>query len=699
VLKLQLLDRIIHELDHNPGLAASISDEYLFSLLKSAVYQWRNHYQGLADKSAATIQPSQLARKLQVWCRQCDLQANTLVYTMILEACASNASDPKEGAVFADSLLDWMFQEAKQKHHFAVQPTTLSVGVVLKAWSESGRNEACEKIEEWIERMEILNEQGWPNLQPNTVVYNIWLHTLARSKQRNRAEKVLQTMLERQGSVAPDQMSFSSVLLAYTMENSLDAMVEVETLLDQMLELYFSGMDSAKPNKHSFATAMSGFARLGQPEAVERLRNKMEELYRDSKDLEWEPDIAIYNNVMLAWSKAGQPDQANAVLMEILESGTIVPNESSFHAVLMGWSKTGKPESAEELLHQMHEWYVAGAHDSPPTTQTYNIVLDSWAKSGRQDAWQRGRDILRHMEALYKAGEDGVKPNVITWNTALNCFRNCGKGDFHHAFKFLEDFLQAIDEGNIEGAPTSVTWNTLFTLCEKNASDDFRVNQIWGMMKSRGLKPSVGTYTHLYRCYAQYASEGTRALQQMEKYIHQMKQDEDVVPGRATYLALIDAYIAFGRLEKAERVLSEFCRAVPSSDLITADLEPFHRILSGWLRIGKPRRVESMVLLMEELSHRDGFGAIKPDVATYNILLQAWARSGERQAGERADLILREMTSRGVNADLKSHNIALNAWANSGDPIALTKIESLILGMILRGRPGFYRMKFPTTLG
>jgi hypothetical protein len=95
---------------------------------------------------------------------------------------------------------------------------------------------------------------------------------------------------------------------------------------------------------------------------------------------------------------------------------------------------------------------------------------------------------------------------------------------------------------------------------------------------------------------------------------------------------------------------------------------------------------------MLELHERHGFD-VKPVAETYNRLLNAWAKSGETDSGERADSILRQMESFAlgsdddVSPDIISYNSVLNACANSGNPTAITQIEHLILEMILKGNP------------
>jgi pentatricopeptide repeat protein len=683
----ELLDRLVEELDLASTPEEPISQNDLHSLLNAATYHWRNNYIEALDKSSLPLKPSGLVQKIRAWNKRCDLQVDTDIYTMILEAAASNAKDPQEGVQFAESLLEWMVQEAKENQHFMVQPSTTSVAVVMKAWVDSGSDEACGRVEAWLDSLHSLHDEGWLHVKPNVVVYNIFLHALAEAKNIKRAEQVLQSMLQAKIHVDPDHISFSTVLLAYTKQETFEAMANAVTLLDQMLELFESGMDSAKPNVVSFTTVMNGFAKLGQPQEAERLLHMLMGRYEETLEHDWKPDTTAFNTVMNAWSMAGQPDRANDLLQQVIEQCTVEPNDRSFHAVLSGWAKAGNPEQAEALLHQMHKLYTIGVHESSPTVLTYNIVLDSWANSRRRDAWQRACDILHHMEELHRAGDQDIRPNVRTWNTIFNCFTHCGPGEFHQAFKLLDEFFLAASEGRVDDGPNLRTWNTLLAVCVYNTKDDYRVRHIWKLMKTHDCDPDIITYNTIFSCYARYAMHDMNALSGFEEFLAAMQKEDELVPTKVTYRALVDAWITFGLVQKAENVLSEFCKASSMSDILIVDLELFHRVLLAWSDLKKPRRVESLVLLMEELHGHERFENLKPGVDTYNTLLHAWARSNEKQSGERANLILREMGTRGVAPNLISYNCALNAWASSGDAIACAKIESLILEMILQGKP------------
>lgn len=88
--------------------------------------------------------------------------------------------------------------------------------------------------------------------------------------------------------------------------------------------------------------------------------------------------------------------------------------------------------------------------------------------------------------------------------------------------------------------------------------------------------------------------------------------------------------------------------------------------------------------------HRAGSGNIPaPNVSCFNGLLDAWAKSGRKDAGERAEQTLEWMQQLGDTEGLDtapdevSFNCCIDAWANSPVPQAASRAESILRRMII----------------
>ena len=673
-LSFDLLDRIANE-EEDPDFTPS------FNPLNSAIFNWKNQYLNNPQTSES---PRDIVERLGKWREQSQcLQPDAKTYTMIIEA----SKHDKEGVFFAESLLKWMLNESKK--NILIQPTTVTFAALMNAWATSGRPESSNKIEELIHQMKELHESGWPDLSPTTAVYNILLNSLARAGNVEQAEGVLQNMLSEATPVEPDRISFTTLLKAYSTWDHSEAFGRAQMLLSQMHELYEGGYESAKPNVISYTVVMNLCAKQGKGQHAEELLKRLIEIHAETNDSDFMADITTYNTVLLAWAKSNQPDRADQFLRFMYEGSEVQPNERSFNTILSAWAKVGASEKAEEILTRMHEFYIDGELDTRPTVVAYNTVLDSWARSKNRNAWKRCINILDHMMELTDAGETAVKPNERTWNTVLNCFANSGKTKL--AEEYIQKFMQASKESKVHGKPNVRTWNTLLASCLKKR-DVQTAKRFWKAMKDSGVKADVVSYNTLLNCYARSSKPG-RYVKDMEKTFRQMNQDQSVKPNRISYLALINFWIGMGKVEKAESILKDMCRNHAINGMLEPDRDLFHNVLTAWSDKSSPRKAEALLFMMMELNERHGFD-ISPTVETYNRLLNAWAKSKETSAGERADSILRQMESfslaaghDSVSPDIISYNSVLNAWANSGDATAVTRIEHLILEMIMKGNP------------
>lgn len=227
-------------------------------------------------------------------------------------------------------------------------------------------------------------------------------------------------------------------------------------------------------------------------------------------------------------------------------------------------------------------------------------------------------------------------------------------------------------------------------------------------MKENRIQPDIVSYNTLLNCYVHSSKRRTKnnktnVQEAVESIFHRLRHDPNVTPNHITYLAIVNFWINQGVLKRAEMFLLNMASAsqqsvqnedtnVHHNDLPAPSRSQFHYVLTSWGEYRAPKKAEELLLKMAELSDDHGFD-VRPTTETYNRLLNCWAKSMKVESGERAEVILREMEgldSLGDNEatpDIYSYNSVLNAWSNSGDAAALTRIDNLILEMLLKGNP------------
>ena len=223
-------------------------------------------------------------------------------------------------------------------------------------------------------------------------------------------------------------------------------------------------------------------------------------------------------------------------------------------------------------------------------------------------------------------------------------------------------------------------------------------------MKQSGIQPDIVSYNTLLNCYVRLPQRRkgvseVNAQKAVESIFERLWNDPNVTPNHITYLAIVNFWINQGIPERAESFILKMASASQQSGQnslhnkrIAPNRNHFHYILTSWGEYRAPKNAEKLLLKMAELSDDHGFD-LRPNTETYNRLLNCWAKSTRIESGERAEVILREMDglkSLGDDEaapDIYSYNSVLNAWSNSGDAAALTRIDNLILEMILTGNP------------
>lgn len=683
-------------------------------------------------------------------------------YLYILEAAATTAgiptsssvdrptrSDPLAATEFADRLLLRLLQDAQtdDDNHYHSRsydddninplPTPPAFAMVCKAWASVADPSimpipASSKIEEWIERLQALHDEGWPDVpSPNIVFWNMLLSAWSREGNITKIEETLQRMIQNEipagsdsGGVSPDTVSFSTLLAAYSRLGRADAAAKADSLLQQMLELYQSGVESAKPNVVSFTNVMQCHAKLGNVDSVQAWLQRLEELYEETLDDDVRPDVAVYNTCLTAFVHVNSPKEAHHFLNYSFPSD-VPPNEQSYNIVLKAWAQAGNAYQAEETLREMHDRYVSGELETKPTVVSYNTVLTSYAtlaannQSSRRNnhpkgrcntdnndddaPWKRAENILQHMESLRDMGDEGVAPNERTWNIVLDVCAKSGRADV------AERILERLNNGSSTASFASVrAWNSLLSAC-MHTVDLPRAKRLWNrMQEDTTVQPNIVSYNTYLNCFVRasikrkfgkgraHGISKQQEAQAVEAIFRQLCHDKKVTPNRITYLALIQFWISQDEPERAEAVLSEMVDQVRDRrsiknhrESVVPDRDLFHKVMAAWIPLKHPKKAEALLLAMSDLDEHRQFN-LRPNTETYDIVLECWAKSGRLDSGERAEVILREMQAlsnsgdKHVQPSLVSYNRVLNAWANSKNPTAVTRTDSLVLEMILK---------------
>ena len=305
------------------------------------------------------------------------------------------------------------------------KPDSVSYNSVLFCLARCGKaQEALNLFRQLSNRYRQSNNDS---IRPDDVTYGSVLHALAQVGKASDAERILDSIEEEflmtPGAVVPSLTIYNTVLNAWANSVEHTAPRRAELLLERMKTLSSTGKNpNIEPDAVSFSTVMSCHARSKRKDGALRSEELLDQAITaySQGNVKMKPDSIMFNCAILAWAHCSVSGYDTDTT-----GRTLIP-----------------AERAEMLLHRLLEMRENGSLEIAPMAQTYNLVLDSWAKSQRRDAADRALNLMRNMPKA------GVTPDECSYNSVLNAI---SKQEDVMWLKRAEELFQEILELNRSG--------------------------------------------------------------------------------------------------------------------------------------------------------------------------------------------------------------------------------------------------------
>eukprot|EP00980_Cylindrotheca_fusiformis_P028624 scaffold22620_cov131-Cylindrotheca_fusiformis.AAC.19 len=249
----------------------------------------------------------------------------------------------------------------------------------------------------------------------------------------------------------------------------------------------------------------------------------------------FEPNIATYTLVLDGASHCPNPAEriefTEKLLVRLLEESAdnpgVLPTTVTFSIAINAFARSGKDnaaERAEKLLELAQEMHNKGYKGLEPNSVMYTTVIKAWAKAGNP---HRGELLLRRMYEDYALnGNTNVKPNIWTFNTVLAAWSKSSQtGAVEDAEKLLRRMIDLSNQGLLDCQPDTVSYNCLLhALARKRKSFPDASAKAQSLVEemleaaARGDKavvPNEITYTALFKILN---SSGSKAKSEQAKY-------------------------------------------------------------------------------------------------------------------------------------------------------------------------------------
>ncbi|XP_027354145.1 pentatricopeptide repeat-containing protein At5g42310, chloroplastic isoform X3 [Abrus precatorius] len=371
------------------------------------------------------------------------------------------------------------------------------------------------------------------------LTYNALIGACARNGDVEKALNLMSRM--RRDGYQPDFVNYSSIIQYLTRSNRIDS-----PILQKLYREIES--DKIEIDGHLMNDIILGFSKAGDPSRAMRFLAM-------AQGNGLSPKSATFVAVIHSLGNSGRTQEAEALFEEIKENG-LEPRTKAYNALLKGYVKTGSLKDAEFVVSEMEKAGVM------PDEQTYSLLIDAYAHAGR---WESARIVLKEMEA------SNVQPNSYVYSRILASYRD--KGEWQKSFQVLKEmknsgvmpdrhfynvmidtfgkyncldhamatFERMLSEGI---RPDTVTWNTLIDCHCKSGRHD-RAEELFREMQQSGYLPCTTTYNIMIN------SMGEQERWDRVSDLLSKMQSQGLLPNSITYTTLVDVYGRSGRFGDA----------------------------------------------------------------------------------------------------------------------------------------------------
>jgi pentatricopeptide repeat protein len=500
-----------------------------------------------------------------------------------------------------------------------------------------GKSSARECIDEMKQLLETM--EGSDSLpDPSDVLYSILLTALSHSKDSGTADEanaILQRIEHDPNMQDSIVILYNTVILAYANESATDA--SAATMATALWErMKARGDPKVSANPITYSILMNMYAKLGNAEETQRLLDEMEATASATRLY---PTLVHYNIALNAWAKTTANSNAG--------------------------------DKVEHILLRMHD--LQDATDRPTITPdkiSYTAAMDTLLRSTNADAIERAEALLDHSE---RSNDEKTMADTFTYNCFLRGLSIC-----------QSRALEAQTKETISLKMVSVLDRM------RSRSESFRVVD----------EPNRYFYNLCLHTWANSHSPlaGERAyalFRDME--MRYLAGNVAVRPDTESYMFVLKS-LGFKSDANAINTAREILQKMETDGIrmTVGVLNQFLRVLAKSDAEGAMQEAES-ILQKVEGGLQAGTGSVRPNEASYHVVIEGHSRQGGAKGAKDADRLLNQMkrlSAQPGRIDVRPNVVAyaavMDAWGKSEETGALDRVESLFEEMCQIGRPNSY---------
>ena len=563
----------------------------------------------LNESRAALKRIQQLFDEMKQICSSEELDVR--IYNRVCHALVGCMS--QESVSAAHTILNDMCDAVVQKNSATPMPDRYTFSTLITAYGQLGNPDKAEKL--FIEMKQLAYETGADSLRPTAVSYAALVWAFAKVGDSFRAEVIANKILE---EVEIGKISFAElqetavwdgVLVAWARSGHTDATVYISKWIQRLIKY---GEENHVPEMVTTSTLnnlLQFYSLMGTVEgaqSTEALIEWMENL----NNAALKPDGDSYYNQIVAWCKAGKPDQAEIALRSFCTR----VNEQSLDA---------------SVIDHRH----------------FNLVIDVWSSSQDSRQAEKAMGVFNLTESL------NIMPGVVSYNSLILALSRTKQSDkCEIVLKLFEKMKKQEREGDKFAKPTEYTYNAV----------------IWSLGWSSESKMLEQAEKLLHECEQDEVQQSFRMYNSLmsgwmrhirpdkvEALFKEMKDgytsgNEALKPTAQTYTVRLQSWSKAGNPEKTSEALKDWIAAGEAESFDDMpETKAFNAVLISWLRSNRSDAAEKAHRGLQQMMDLASTGRFQcfPDRHSFTAVISAYAKSKSKEAGKRALRLLEELKS------------------------------------------------------